>query len=164
LDLDITCTATAVTLTSGVPPLSSYFLNGATSSYVVTAAVTPVSCSTEYTITMAISSTSTIAQLVGSSATQSIDVFGTNPAELGLQDFTVVATATAIDGFTTLTSDPLGFQVNVLVDCTGTTILNQPAMLTQSYDITSGVASLVADVNVEGIVSDGAAPCDAVEF
>ena len=55
------------------------------------------------------------------------------------------------------------FQVNTL-DCTGTTILNQPALLTQSYDIASGVASLVADVDVEGIVSDGAAPCDAVEL
>jgi len=52
----------------------------------------------------------------------------------------------------------------VLVDCTGTTILNQPTLLTQSYDIASGVASLVADVNVEGIVGGGAAPCDAVEL
>jgi len=56
------------------------------------------------------------------------------------------------------------FQVNTLADCTGTTILNQPTLLTQSYDIGSGVASLVADVHVEGIVGGGAAPCDAVEL
>jgi len=164
LDLDITCTATAITLTSGVVSPISYLLNGTTTSYVVTAAVTPASCSTEYTITMAISSTSTIAQLVGSSATQSIDVFGTDPAELGTQDFSVVATATATDGVTTLTSAALGFQVDVTLDCSVATIndnLESPHVidyligataLTHSFDpvYSNTVAGLASDTTYCG--------------